>query len=162
MEYVWIIIFVMAIICFVAIILKQLYLLARPDFKLQRLEPSDLMYPSAVRFRLATVSESRSYKLDLTFDWRLRILVCPDKVYELTPVVDNHHILYSSLCTSSSRHRFCSQVPRHHARIRRLPASQFHRPDRHPHSSSYTKFNLAYCFSESGAFQVLVHQRHPV
>jgi hypothetical protein len=78
MEYVWIIFFVIAIICFVAIILKQLYLLARPDFKLQRLEPWGLMYPSAVRFRLATVSESRSYKLDLKFDWRLRILVCRD------------------------------------------------------------------------------------
>jgi hypothetical protein len=55
-----------------------LYLLARPDFKLQRLEPWGLLYPSAVRFRLATVSESRSYKLDLKFDWRLRVLVRRD------------------------------------------------------------------------------------
>jgi len=78
MEFVWIFVFVIAIICFVAIVLKQLYLLTRPDFKIQRLEPSGLMYPSAVRFRLATVSESRSYKLDLKFDWRLRILVCRD------------------------------------------------------------------------------------
>jgi hypothetical protein len=77
MEYVWIIIFVIAIISFVAIVLKQLYLLARPDFKMQRLEPWGLMYPSAVRFRLATVSESRSHKLDLKFDWRLRVLVRP-------------------------------------------------------------------------------------
>lgn len=76
MEYVWIIVFVIAIISFIAIILKQLYLLSRPDFKLQPHKPSGLMYPSAVRFRLATVSESRSYKLDLKFDWRLRILVC--------------------------------------------------------------------------------------
>jgi len=75
MEYVWILIFVLAIICFVAIILKQLYLLVRPEFRMEHHKSSGLMFPSAVRFRLATVSESRSHKLDLKFDWRLRILV---------------------------------------------------------------------------------------
>jgi len=160
MEHVRIIVFVVAIISFVAIILKQFYLLARPDFKLQRLEPWALLYPSAVRFRLASVSESRSHKLDLKFDWRLRVLVCVDQVFELTHVVDNHHVLYSSLRTSSSRHRFCSKVPRYHARIRGLPALQFHRPDCYPHSSSNTKFNLAYCFFESGAFKPFTYHPH--
>jgi hypothetical protein len=107
MENVWIIVFVLAIICFVAIILKQLYLLLRPDFKIQHLKSSGLIYPSAVRFRLATVSESRSHKLDLKFDWRLRLLVRQSELSGLTPIDHNRDILSPSLRASSSCYRGC-------------------------------------------------------
>ena len=75
MYRVYIIIFILSIICFVGIIVKQLHLLFRPDFKFQNHSESGMKYPSAVRFRLATVEEEKSRKLDAKFDYRLRILV---------------------------------------------------------------------------------------
>jgi hypothetical protein len=75
MERVFILVFILTIIVFVGIILKQLHLLFRPEFKLQNHSETGLKYPSAIRFKLSTVEEEKSRKLDAKFDYRLRILV---------------------------------------------------------------------------------------
>jgi hypothetical protein len=75
MERVFILVFILTIIAFVGIILKQLHLLFRPEFKLQNHPKTGLKYPSAIRFKLSTVEEEKSRKLDAKFDYRLRSLV---------------------------------------------------------------------------------------
>lgn len=72
--------FIVAILGFVAIMLKQLQLAFKPDFRLESVPVAALNraipYPVAVRFQPSTSSESRSFELDSRLDWRLRILLC--------------------------------------------------------------------------------------
>ncbi|WWC70034.1 uncharacterized protein I206_103978 [Kwoniella pini CBS 10737] len=72
-------IFVVVIICFVLIILKQIYLYFKPEFMLSptliQFLQTTVPLPTAVRFSLNTVEEKKSYKLDYEFDWKYRILL---------------------------------------------------------------------------------------
>ncbi|WRT67365.1 uncharacterized protein IL334_004336 [Kwoniella shivajii] len=71
--------FVIGIICFILIILKQLHLYFKADVRLTTVKlPSvniAVPFPVAVRFRFAAVEEKTSYASDAKFDWRLRILI---------------------------------------------------------------------------------------
>lgn len=73
-------VFVVAILGFVVLLVKQLTLCFRPEFSVASrptLARSEALIsvPTAVRFRHASVSESASNKQDALFVWWLRILV---------------------------------------------------------------------------------------
>ncbi|WWC62013.1 uncharacterized protein I303_104600 [Kwoniella dejecticola CBS 10117] len=71
--------FVVIIILSVLIILKQIHLFAKPEFMLSPtfipFAQITLPLPTAVRFKMATVAEKQSYKLDLELDWKYRVLL---------------------------------------------------------------------------------------
>lgn len=79
--------FVLAIITFVFLILKQIHLAFRLEwvfgtiqFRERKLgkvnvEEFGVPGPKAVRMRPATVAEKKSQQLDAKFDWRLKLLV---------------------------------------------------------------------------------------
>lgn len=119
-DYVSIPIFILAIIAYVLIILKQIHLVIKPDFKLATVAVGDVKVPApvAVRFRSATVEEKASYKLDGGFDWRLRILVsprrqCPFNHMLKQSIVGHSGYLFGPVVRTSATYRHGAIVREH-------------------------------------------------
>lgn len=125
-DYVSIPIFILAIIAYVLIILKQIHLVIKPDFKLATVAVGDVKVPApvAVRFRSATVEEKASYKLDGGFDWRLRILVSPRRQCPFShmlnmPILDRSGYLLGPVVCASPTYRHSAIVREHGTWFRR-------------------------------------------
>jgi hypothetical protein len=70
---------VVGTLAIVSIMLKQLHIFLKPDFKLSQTKVPKLAQsvriPDQLRFRSATTAEKESYARDSLFDWRIRITV---------------------------------------------------------------------------------------
>ncbi|WWC90909.1 uncharacterized protein L201_005847 [Kwoniella dendrophila CBS 6074] len=77
-EFVYIFLFVITIICFVLIVLKQIWLFLKPEFMIEKMNSQysiPVPVPVAIRFKENSVLEKNSYKEDKKFDCKLRILI---------------------------------------------------------------------------------------
>ena len=161
--------FVLAIVTFVLLILKQIHLAFRLEWvfgtirlrerKIGKVtvESFGIPGPEAVRMRTATPAETRSFDLDRRFPWALKVLVSDEAVAagschakQCSAVDLRSHLHHLPLFSSCSCDCVCAKVRRRDARLwwsnRREPNAS----DGPTHLRLISELGLVYKSDQSG------------
>jgi hypothetical protein len=141
---------VFGILAFIPIILKQIHLYFKLEFKLGAVKlaiiGSTVTLPIAVRVRTASVAEQASYKKDALFDWRLRVFVSRSQDRSRpsdSPADSYRHLWDTQICPSSTPYSCRYSISRRDAGFWRNISLARERTPYFTHYQSRSRLNMA-------------------